>query len=892
VADGAAVDWSEIERRFAHSQESSAALNLRLLQDLDAERGPLTASPFKTGNLGYASKLLLGLAGLQVLLALVAFVLGPGDSKAISGALVISAMLVFTVSALVLLTAGSRDPRSLPLAGVFLCVSAATSQRFLAQLPLITPWIPAQFLGAFLPEAFLPFFFWSFVRDFPRVVRFSRWSRVIEPMRWLSLCIGLVFFAVNAYARLHGAGAEGDLLLLQPFLRRSTGIYWGTLAILTLLAPLVSLLRQRQAPGDEKKRVQAFLSGLAVGIVPLFAQILLETLIPAYNRLTDVPRWQALSGTILYAFLLSIPVTTGYSVVARRVLDVRLALSLAARFALARGSLSTLAVAPLLLLASQAYRHRDLPLAVVLSRSESRVWFMISLCGVALLLLREPLLRSAERRLLGRAIAASSALASFGQEAQRAGSLPLLVQLAKRDISGFLRCDVVTLLLREPEGVVRDVEGWVRPLQTDTSLFKMEEASPESMLVDRTARGSLFTWLPEDERRWIESADLCLLLPVAATDDSLLGLLAVGRARTGAQYSLDELRGLEAFGSSLSLALEHLPEGGRSSSPAGIEAEGSDFPAGECAQCGSVQDSPSGSCRCGGALTPAVVPRLLHGKFRTERVLGRGGMGVIYRANDLALGRTVALKTLPRLEIDALKRLQREARSMASVVHPGLATIFGIETWRGVPVLVVEYLAGGTLAERLTGPMEPRAVIELGIEIATALEAMHRRGLLHRDLKPSNIGFSEEGKVKLLDFGLARLFDEAGAQPRQSVPAELMREGDAAQRLTLSRHIAGTPLYLSPEALAGAPASPAQDLWALFIVLWEALAGQHPLQNRPLPEAIRSLARAEIPDVRASLVGAPETLANLLDTALHHLPQKRPADAGTARRALEVVLAI
>jgi len=885
VADGTAIDWTGVERRYRNHPENSAVFNLRLLHELGVDRKPSASSPRLSASLSLALRLLFGLAGLQVLLANAIFAFSATDSKPISGSLVITVTLVFAVAALVLLTAGARDRRTLPLAGAFLCVSAATAQRFLPQIATLAPWFPSGWLKAFLPEAFLPAFLWVFTRDFPRVVRFSRWSRALEPMIWVSAGVGAFLFAGNAYAQLSGLGEGTAYMLLRPFLRRSTGTYWTALSILTLLAPCLSVLRQTSASGDERRRVRAFVTGLAIGIVPLFAQVLAENLIPAYDRLTDVPRWQALSGGILYAFLLSVPVTTTYAVVARRVLDVRLTLGLAARLALARGSLAILAASPILLLVYQAYRHRDLPLAVVFSRSESRGWFLASLCGVALLLFRAPMLRIVERRLLGRMVTAGFALAKFGQEAQRAGGIAILLQLLRRELSGFLRCETVTLLIRESStSLLSDPEGWTNSLATDTSLVLMAEASSSPIFVDPEGRTSLYSWLPEPERKWVEESGLYLLIPLATMDGALRGLLCVGPARTGARYSQDELSGVTAFASTTALTLERLSHEGSRLAEGSTELR--NLPAGECTRCGCVVESANDRCRCGGILVPAPLPYVLHGKFRIEQILGRGGMGVVYRATDLVLGRIVALKTLPRLEINALQRLQREARSMASVVHPGLATIFGVETWRGVPVLVVECLEGGTLSRRLKGPMDPRTAVELCIDLAAALVAMHSRDLLHRDLKPSNIGFTDDGKPKLLDFGLARLFEEAGGLPERPARSGLRPEGDEALCLTLSRHIVGTPLYLSPEALAGVPASPSQDVWALFITLWETVAGRHPLHGKSFPDAMRALANAEIPDVREARPDCPLSLVALLNSAFDPRPDRRPATAEVARQKL------
>ena len=166
---------------------------------------------------------------------------------------------------------------------------------------------------------------------------------------------------------------------------------------------------------------------------------------------------------------------------------------------------------------------------------------------------------------------------------------------------------------------------------------------------------------------------------------------------------------------------------------------------------------------------------------------------------------------------------------------------------------------------------------------------MHRRGLLHRDLKPSNIGFTAEGRPKLLDFGLARLFEEEAARSGDEPLRSLLGDRAGQGRLTQSRQLAGTPLYLSPEALLGAPAAPAQDLWALFIVLWEALAGQHPLDHLSFADSLRALARAEVPPIDSVRSDVPEPLAAFA-AALSLRPDRRPADAVAARKALEAAL--
>jgi len=191
----------------------------------------------------------------------------------------------------------------------------------------------------------------------------------------------------------------------------------------------------------------------------------------------------------------------------------------------------------------------------------------------------------------------------------------------------------------------------------------------------------------------------------------------------------------------------------------------------------------------------AVLPRRLGAKFAVVRRLGAGGMGVAYLARDTALQRDVALKTLPGLHDGCMAALRDEARAMAALNHGALATIYGLECWCRTPVLVMEYFAGGTLADRLLfGALSPPEVIALGIWLADGLAYMHERGAWHRDVKPSNIGYTADGVAKLFDFGLAVAEDAS----------------------------AGTPGYLPPEVLQGAPIDAAADLWGLATVLCEA----------------------------------------------------------------------
>ena len=160
------------------------------------------------------------------------------------------------------------------------------------------------------------------------------------------------------------------------------------------------------------------------------------------------------------------------------------------------------------------------------------------------------------------------------------------------------------------------------------------------------------------------------------------------------------------------------------------------------------------ACACGPAYVATEIPKLLAGKFRLTRRLGAGGMGVVYLARDLRLERDVAIKILTESSAVRLVGLKPEAWAMATVTHPGVAQIHGVEFWRGRPFLIVEFLPGGTLEDRLRdGPIAPAEAVSVVATLADALAALHAKGFLHGDIKPSNIGFTAEGSAKLLDSG-------------------------------------------------------------------------------------------------------------------------------------------
>jgi hypothetical protein len=571
-----------------------------------------------------------------------------------------------------------------------------------------------------------------------------------------------------------------------------------------------------------------------------------------------------------------VPFTTAYAVIGHGLLEVRLVARRVAGLLLAPAALGLatgVAAGGLLL---QVHAHRDRSVGELFGAPPTAV--LLAALAACLLLLagRRDALRLLDRSLLAQDVDWHGLLATSGTDLRSARSLPELHRSLSRQIGNALHADRVGLFLREGSAF-EPVSGFGRALGRDSALAALAQASPCAIRTDAEDPRSLFHLLPAADRQWIADHDALLLIPLGDSSGELVGLASVGPKRRDLPFSREDELFLSALATSAALAIENqeLRLGARSAGAA------RSYEAAMCGRCGRVQPR-DGLCRCGGALEPVPLPLRLNGKFEPVRLLGRGGMGLVFEAVDLDLDRSVALKTLPRVSAEACLRLRREARSMASVFHPNLAEIYGVESWHGVPILVVEHLGAGTLADRLGRPWPVAPALELTRTLAGALETLHERGLVHRDVKPSNIGFRRDGVPKLLDFGLVQLAEEAGVGWLGS-PDDERAPGRSPSEVTRS-YLAGTPLYLTPEAWAGGPVSPAQDLWALAMVLYELIAGRHPLREAASTACRRS--DLQPPDVRTFAPGCPDPLAEFLGRALHFDPRVRPHSAGEMRQHL------
>jgi Tol biopolymer transport system component len=289
--------------------------------------------------------------------------------------------------------------------------------------------------------------------------------------------------------------------------------------------------------------------------------------------------------------------------------------------------------------------------------------------------------------------------------------------------------------------------------------------------------------------------------------------------------------------------------------------------------------------------TPVGAPALLLapgtpiGPYRVVQLLGAGGMGEVYRARDSKLGRDVAIKILPHIfttDPERTARFDREARLLASLNHPHIGAVYGVEALDGVPALVMELVEGEDLAQRIArGPIPLADALPMATEIAEALEVAHEQGIIHRDLKPANIKVRDDGTIKVLDFGLAKALDPPPSGT-----------GDAGNSPTMPAHptqagvILGTAAYMSPEQARGRPADKRADIWAFGAVLYEMLTGRALYAGETASEILARVIERE-PDLSSLPTATPTTIRALLGRCLTKDPRTRLQAIGEARIVID-----
>jgi serine/threonine protein kinase len=263
----------------------------------------------------------------------------------------------------------------------------------------------------------------------------------------------------------------------------------------------------------------------------------------------------------------------------------------------------------------------------------------------------------------------------------------------------------------------------------------------------------------------------------------------------------------------------------------------------------------------------ALQPGMRLGEYEIVKLIGSGGMGEVYRARDTRLGRDVAIKVLPSYvstDTERLRRFEQEAKAAAALNHPNILAVHQLGTYRGAPYLISELLEGSTLREQLMrGPLPIRKAIDYGVQVTRGLAAAHEKGIAHRDLKPENLFVTNDGRVKILDFGLAKLVAARTAAQDTTLTAPTATEPGV---------ILGTLGYMSPEQVRGATVDARSDVFSFGAVLFEMLSGQRAFKGQTSADTLSAILKDEPPDLAATGRDVPP----LLDRIVHHCLEKDP----------------
>lgn len=789
-------------------------------------------------------------------------------------------VLAFTAAASLLIIGGRHDAAAAHLGGFFALIAGAFADAF-ARRSGADEWFIVRSLIATRLDAFLPAFLWLFLACFPRV-RDGQARRGCQLAAAGATVMGIALLVANAFAD----PGRPDSVAWHLSRTNSGSAYWPILMGSMLPAAPMLFHRARHAAGADRRRLVLFVAAITAGLLPMTVDVILVAVMPGYAALTAGPARLAIE-TLAYLALLSVPFTTAYAVVVHQVVDVQVLVRMAVRYALAKYTLVGVTVLPFLVTGVLVARQRESTVGALFSGA-TLPWLTLGLAiGGLLVASRRRLLDAIDRWCFREQYDAQLILNAVVDRVRDTAGVDELTALLCQDVDRALHLERIDVMVTDATGTWLQASrqrGTAVPVASLSPLIVGRDAAPIDVAPDASRSGSLAPLF----REWPAAAGTRLIVPLRGADDALLGILLLGAKRSELPFSREDRLLLGSIGTAAALFLENrrMRESrglGRLAAAVAAGRDDREESALECDVCRVVHPLGSLACPCGGPLVPAPVPRLLGDKFRFDCRIGEGGMGIVYKVTDLDLRRPVAIKMLPMASTENALRLQREAQAMASMSHPNLAVVFGLESWKGSPLLIVEYLSGGTLAERLErAPLSLVQAIDLGLTLADALAHIHAAGMLHRDIKPSNIGFTATGVPKLLDFGLVRLMEtwwpqDAGQGLGRAATAATTAWADAN---ALTRQLmVGTPAYMSPEAVRREHPDIRVDLWGVMVVLFECITGHNPYRRGSLGDTFTSIVDGSVQTIEMALRDCPAPIRAFFRDGLAPDVGRRPQSA-------------
>jgi GAF domain-containing protein len=611
---------------------------------------------------------------------------------------------------------------------------------------------------------------------------------------------------------------------------------FGPVIFAAIPAAIVLNAREETSPG-ELRRMRWALFGALVAFVPVLALFTLRFIQDVFlsgARLVSVEAERVLDN-LAFLFLAVAPVTLAYAVVKHRVFGIRIVIRRGVRYLLARNVLRAVLLLPLAVLVASVLLNPQRTVAQVLFQHPLHL--ILIAAGAVSLRFRGALARAIDRRFFREAYDQEQVLLSLVDDIRARDSLTDLSRLVSDRLGATLHPERLYLVYRSLEGRDFALEyssgGSALGLRIpeDAALVRVMETRAAALAPQAEDAG-----LPADERDWLARLAVRLVVPMLTAEGRLVGLILLGEKKSEVPYGHDDRRLLQAVAVQIAILYENTAlkrrvareEQSRREVLSRLAREEVNVVK-ECPQCGTCGDALVETCPQDGAPLVLTIPvdRTVDGKYRLERVLGTGGMGAVYEATDLRLGRRVALKILLASNFGnpgALRRFEREAQAAARLRHPNIVTVhdYGTLIAEGA-YLVMELLRGTTLRSEMdrVGSLHPPVAAEWFDQILDGVAAAHAAGVIHRDLKPDNVIVTRDPQgrdvLKILDFGLAKL--SLGERPDP-------------KSLTIPGTVLGTLRYMSPEQLSGEPTDERSDIFSIGVLVAEALTGRHPFQAR------------------------------------------------------------
>jgi eukaryotic-like serine/threonine-protein kinase len=649
----------------------------------------------------------------------------------------------------------------------------------------------------------------------------------------------------------------------------------GTLATVAMLVWKFAHVRQP----DERRRLRWLFTGCIAANLPFALYKIFQTILvavdPAAMRDSPLRVIANVTGTL-------VPIAVAYAIVKRQIPDVTVVVRRGLRYLLARNALAALLLLPLVGLAYTLVANRDRTVRDALFANPT--YFVLLAGALASLRYRDTLRLKVDQRFFREAYDREKVLMTLLDRVDQLDSAKDAAGLVSQELDRGLHPEWVQVWFRIGEAGDFALAHSSSPdsgppaVSVHPAVVDAFERQPKARM-PRTSDGPSGVG--------VGAPDVELIVPIAGTDMGLVGLLLLGPKKSEEPYGSTDCDLLEAIAKQIAVVYENV----RLKNEVGaerrnrhevldrLEARGVNLVK-ECPQCGRCYDSQVLHCSHDGQMLSVSMPvdRVIDGQYRLERLIGRGGMGAVYEAEDLRLGRSVAIKLLLGRffgERDALRRFEREARLCARLNHPSVVTIFGYGTLPAAGAyLVMERLVGVTLRDELrrTGTLPPPIVADWFDRILAGVDAAHTGGIVHRDLKPENIlivGRADHvEQVKVLDFGLAK-----------------MRPGDrtVGDTVSVTGMVAGTFGYMPPEQLAGGEVDERADIFALGIMVAEALTGTRPFDRSTHVETLKAVQDGSL-QLSAKLEHSP--LASVLRRCLAAEPANRFGSVAALRTEL------